>query len=96
MLDFIYYFADDGAAIPFGRSMVYRFAVIGAFSAFVLADLEPPKPLSWGHLKGLVLRHLRWWSDKKDIFKSDGTLNIGFGFDNMNMTENYNAPGEFS
>lgn len=76
--------------------MVYRFAVIGAFSAFVLADLEPPKPLQWGHLKGFVLRHLRWWSDKKDIFKSDGTLNIGYGFDNMNMTENYNAPGKFA
>ena len=41
----------------------------------------------------LVLRHLRSWSNNPDIFRSDGTLNIGYGYDNMNMTENYNAPG---
>jgi len=93
LLDFIYYFAPTGEAIPFGRSMVYRFAVIGSFSAFALADVDPPAPLEWGHIKGFVLRHLRSWSGNKEIFKSDGTLNIGYGYDNMNMTENYNAPG---
>ncbi|ORX36052.1 hypothetical protein BD324DRAFT_581530 [Kockovaella imperatae] len=93
VLDFVYYFNDDGAAIPFGRSMVYRFAVISTFSAMVLADVEPPAPLQWGHIKGLVLRHLRSWTGKTAIFRSDGTLNIGYGYDNMNMTENYNAPG---
>ena len=73
--------------------MVYRFAVLGTFSALALADIPPPAPLQWGHIKGMVLRHLRWWTTKPEIFKSDGTLNIGFGYDNMNMTENYNAPG---
>lgn len=97
LLDFIYYFSPStGAAIPFGRSMVYRFAVISSFSAFVLADLDPPAPLEWGHIKGFVLRHLRSWSGNRDIWRSDGTLNIGYGYDNMNMTENYNAPGELS
>lgn len=83
-----------GAAIPFGRSMVYRFAVIATFSAFPLVDLDPPAPLKWGHLKGMVLRHLRTWATLP-IFRSDGTLSIGYGYDNMNMTENYNAPGGF-
>ena len=73
--------------------MVYRFAVISTFSALAMANVEPPAPLEWGHIKGLVLRHLRSWSSSKDIFRSDGTLNIGYGYDNMNMTENYNAPG---
>lgn len=82
-----------GAAIPYGRSMVYRFAVISTFSALPLADVTPPAPLQWGHIKGLVLRHLRSWSSNPDIFRGDGTLNIGYGYDNMNMTENYNAPG---
>ena len=95
LLDFIYYFAPTGEAIPFGRSMVYRFAVIASFSAFALADIDPPAPLEWGHIKGFVLRHLRSWAGNKDIFKSDGTLNIGYGYDNMNMIENYNAPGGF-
>ncbi|ORY33757.1 hypothetical protein BCR39DRAFT_491534 [Naematelia encephala] len=93
LLDFIYYFSDEGSAIPFGRSMVYRFAVVATFSAFALADVPPPAPLEWGHIKGFVLRHLRSWSGNREIFRSDGTLNIGYGYDNMNMTENYNAPG---
>ncbi|BEJ17085.1 hypothetical protein CspHIS471_0604860 [Cutaneotrichosporon sp. HIS471] len=91
--DFVFYFDDDGNAIPFGRSMVYRFAVIATFSAMALGDVEPPAPLTWGHLKGLVLRHLRTWSGNRDIFRSDGTLNIGYAYDNMYATENYNAPG---
>jgi hypothetical protein len=84
---------SSGAGIPFGRSMVYRFAIISTFSALALADVAPPAPLQWGHMKGLVLRHLRTWAKNPDIFRSDGTLNIGYGYDNMNMTENYNAPG---
>ncbi|WRT64296.1 uncharacterized protein IL334_001227 [Kwoniella shivajii] len=93
MADFVYYFSDEGAAIPFGRSMVYRFAVIATASTMALADIEPAAPLTWGHVKGLVLRHLRYWNDANDIFRSDSTLNVGYRFDCMNMTENYNAPG---
>ncbi|CAK9784945.1 hypothetical protein CC85DRAFT_32608 [Cutaneotrichosporon oleaginosum] len=91
--DFVYYFDDEGNAIPFGRSMVYRFAVVATFSAMALCDVEPPSCLEWGHIKGLVLRHLRTWSGNRDIFRSDGTLNIGYAYDNMYATENYNAPG---
>lgn len=71
--------------------MVYRFAVIATFSAMALCDIEPPAPLQWGHVKGMVLRHLRTWSGNTDIFRSDGTLNIGYAYDNMYATENYNA-----
>ncbi|GMK57155.1 hypothetical protein CspeluHIS016_0309950 [Cutaneotrichosporon spelunceum] len=91
--DFVFYFDDEGNAIPFGRSMVYRFAVVATFSAMALCDVEPPAPLTWGHMKGLVLRNLRTWSCNLDILRSDGTLNIGYTYDNMYATENYNAPG---
>jgi hypothetical protein len=74
--------------------MIYRFAVISTFSAMALADCPPPAPLTWGHIKGMVLRHLRYWSTCPDIFNSDGTLNIGYCYSNMNMTENYNGFGE--
>lgn len=43
-------------------------------------------------VKGLLLRHLRWWTLKTDIFAADGTLNIGFTFPNMYMCEDYNSP----
>jgi hypothetical protein len=93
VLDFMHYFDEDGAGITFGRSMIYRFAIIATFSAMALANVEPPKGIEWGHIKGFVLRHFRWWSDHPDIFKGDGTLTVGYVGDNMNMTENYNSPG---
>jgi hypothetical protein len=105
VLDFIYYFDSAGRCIPFGRSMIYRFAVISTLSVLPFAfpcdgngadkgDLPADFPLKWGHIKGMVLRHLRWWSKQEDIFKSDGTLNIGYCYENMTMTENYNGFGE--
>lgn len=77
-LDFIHYQAPNGHSIPFGRSLTYRFATIGFWSAFAFAEIEPPAPLSWGIIKGLLLRNLRWWSRQHHIFQPNGMLNIGY------------------
>jgi hypothetical protein len=45
-----------------------------------------------GIIKGLVLRHLRWWF-QLPIFSESGLLTVGYGYPNMLMAENYNAPG---
>jgi hypothetical protein len=82
-----------GAAIPFGRSLTYRFAFAGFWAAAAYANVDFPPPLNPpGAIKGLLLRHLRWWSSKPDIFNVDGTLNIGFAYPNMYMCEDYNSP----
>ncbi|KAM0490323.1 hypothetical protein ACHAP8_011655 [Fusarium lateritium] len=86
------YFDTNGAAIPFGRSMTYRFACGAFWSAFALADItSTDSPISLGTVKGLLLRHLRWWSKQPEIFNSDGTMNIGFTYPNMYMSEDYNS-----
>lgn len=82
-----------GSAIPFGRSMTYRFAMAGFWGALAYADVDLPPQLTWGTVKGLLLRHFRWWATKKDIFNNDGTLNLGFCYANPYLTENYNSPG---
>ena len=87
--DFRHWFAPDGATIPFGRSLTYRFACAGFWSALAFADVEA---LPWGEIKGLCLRHLRWWADKP-IANRDGTLPIGYGYPNLLMSENYNSAG---
>lgn len=87
--DFRHWFAEDGATIPFGRSLTYRFACAGFWSALAFADLEA---LPWGEIKGLCLRHLRWWADKP-IANRDGVLSIGFGYPNLLMSESYNSAG---
>jgi hypothetical protein len=57
-----------------------------------MADVNLPAPLTPGIVKGLLCRHLRYWAGKHDIFYPDGTLNIGFHYPNMYMSEDYNSP----
>ncbi|MDM9648552.1 DUF2264 domain-containing protein [Rhizobium sp. S163] len=87
--DFRNWFAPDGATIPFGRSLTYRFACAGFWSALAFADLEA---LPWGEIKHLCLQHLRWWKDKP-MTNRDGILSIGFGYPNLLMSESYNSAG---
>ncbi|KAK7419273.1 hypothetical protein QQX98_003425 [Neonectria punicea] len=86
------YFAVDGAAIPYGRSLTYRFAFAAFWAVAALANIQLPAPMdSPGAIKGMLLRHLRWWAHHPDIFNSDGTLNVGFTYPNMYLSEDYNS-----
>ncbi len=87
--EFVHWFAADGSALPFGRSLTYRFAQGAFWGGLAFAGVEA---LPWGVIKGLALRHLRWWS-RQPIFAADGTLTIGYAYPNLNMAEQYNAPG---
>ncbi|KAI0356130.1 hypothetical protein OH77DRAFT_1503646 [Trametes cingulata] len=92
-LDFVHYFDEEGRAIPFGRSLTYRAAMSSFWGALAFADVEPPAPLTWGAVKGLQLRNLRYWARQPGAYNTDGTFTIGFCYPNHNMTENYNSPG---
>ncbi len=87
--DFQYWFAADGAALPFGRSLTYRFAQGAFWGGLAFAGVEA---LPWGVIKGLYLRHLRWWM-ARPIFSESGLLSIGYGYPNLVMAESYNSPG---
>ncbi len=87
--DFLYFFSPDGSAVPYGRSMTYRFAQAAFWSACAFAGVEGFEP---GVLKGIVLRHLRNWFEKP-IFDAGGILTIGYGYSSQVMAETYNAPG---
>lgn len=85
---FIHWFAEDGSAIPYGRSMAYRFSQAAFWGALAYADVDT---FPHGVVKGIFLRHLRWWF-KQPIFTSDGVMTIGYTYPNLIMAENYNAP----
>ncbi|MNC12992.1 hypothetical protein D3C75_607230 [compost metagenome] len=87
--EFITWFAADGSALPYGRSLAYRFAQSAFWSAYAYAEVEG---LPAGVIKGLVLRNLRWWF-ARPIFDGNGVLTIGYAYPNLVMAENYNAPG---
>jgi len=87
--DFIYWSAADGASVPFGRSLTYRFAMVAFWSAVAFSGLNVFTP---GIVKGIILRHLRWWQ-QKPITDRDGILTLGFACPNLAMCEDYNSPG---
>lgn len=87
--EFQHWFDENGAAIPYGRSLAYRFAQCAFYSVCVWAGLEP---LPLEQMKGIIVRNLQWWMEKP-IVDRDGVLNIGYCYPQMFMTERYNAPG---
>lgn len=86
---FQYWFDANGEAIPFGRSLTYRFAQSAFWSALVFADVEA---LPWGEIRGIIERNLTKWCEH-DIFLRDGRLTIGYHYENLVMAEGYNGAG---
>jgi hypothetical protein len=86
---FVSWFREDGSVVPYGRSLTYRFAAVSLFSACAFAG---PDILPWGVLKGLILRHLRWWFSRP-ILDNGGVLSVGYGYPNLVMADTYNSPG---
>ena len=83
------FFAKDGTAVAYGRSMTYRFAQSAFWAGAVFAGVEV---LPLGELKYLLLNNLRHWFNQ-DIFTSNGELTIGYYYRNLIMSEGYNAYG---
>lgn len=86
--DYARLFADDGAMLPFGRSLSYRFATAGFWGALAFADVEA---LPWGVIKGLYLRQLRWWA-AQPIVRRDRLLGHGFAYPLPTLAEAYANP----
>ncbi|KRL14365.1 DUF2264 domain-containing protein [Schleiferilactobacillus perolens] len=86
---FQYWFDRNGAAVPFGRSLTYRFAQAAFWSVCVFTNVEA---LPWGQMKSLIFNHLNYWQTLP-ITKPDGVLSIGYGYENLYMSEHYNGPG---
>jgi hypothetical protein len=87
--DFLHWFSGDGAALPFGRSLTYRFAQAAFWGAVAFA---PVAALPWPVVKGLYLRHLRWWL-RQPVFSETGLLTIGYAYPNLVASESYNSSG---
>ncbi|WP_308169715.1 DUF2264 domain-containing protein [Acrocarpospora catenulata] len=88
-LDFQHWFTTDGAAVPYGRSLTYRFAQGAFWGALAFAGVDA---LPWGVVKGYLLRHLHWWQTHP-IYDNSGLLTIGYTYPQPTLAEQYNAPG---
>lgn len=83
------WYADDGASLPYGRSLTYRFAHAGFWGGLALADTEA---LPWGEIRGYWARNMRYWASLP-MAERDGVMGVGYGYPNLLMSESYNSPG---
>lgn len=97
----VHLFAPDGSAIPFGRSMTYRFACAAFWAAVAYDELEVsdlhlvvsfpdrqlPAPFTNGVIKGLLLRNIRLFTRRPEVFDRDGGLSVGWMYPTMYMSE---------
>nr|WP_186766960.1 DUF2264 domain-containing protein [Devosia ginsengisoli] len=81
------WFADDGAALPYGRSLPYRFAHGSFWSAAAFADASAFGP---GALKRLALGNIRWWQNTEALDR-DGVLSMGYAYPNPVVAEFYTS-----
>ncbi len=86
---FIYWFSEEGSAVPFGRSLTYRFAQVAFWSTYQFAGL---KGIPVGTVKGIITRHLSWWFNQP-IFDASNLLTVGYSYPNLIMSEDYNGTG---
>ncbi len=89
--DFACWFDATGEALPYGRSLTYRFAQGAFYAALALAGGETPD-VDYGAMKHLLLGNMRKWF-RSPIFTRDGVLTIGYHYPDLLMAEGYNAPG---
>jgi hypothetical protein len=85
--DFMAWFSNDGSAVPYGRSMTYRFAQAAFWGGLAFARVET---MPYGVVKGILLRHLRWWL-QRPIWTETGLLSIGYGYENPLVAESYTS-----
>lgn len=86
----VHWFDDAGRAIPYGRSLTYRFAQAAFWGGLAFADAKPDA-LSWGVVRGLWARNVRWWLDQP-IFTDGGLLSVGYRYPTLKVSESYNSP----
>ncbi|MCD0445059.1 DUF2264 domain-containing protein [Glycomyces sp. A-F 0318] len=83
------WFGADGAGVPYGRSLGYRFAQSSLWGALAAADVEA---VPWGEAAGHARRHLAWWWDRP-ILDPAGRLTVGYGYPNDGVVEQYLTAG---
>lgn len=84
---YIHFFSSGGSEIPFGRSLIYRFAHV-SFWCIAMA-MKIKMRFSIGEVKGIIFRNLRWWSDQS-VYQMEG-LPLGYVYPNSILTEAYNG-----
>lgn len=90
---YIHWFNENGQALPYGRSLIYRFATSGFWGIFPLVlDTNKEPPIPWSVMRSLYLRSLQWWAKQPINERGSKFLSLGYTYPNSYMMERYNSP----
>lgn len=84
--EFILLSSSKGDMVPYGRSLTYKMAEGCFWSVQVYTGIYCLEPKI---VKGIIARHFDFWKDKQ-IYNSQGIIDVGYTYLNPFMTENYN------
>lgn len=87
--DYLYFFANDGSSIPFGRSLTYRFAHCSFWGAYAFTGASG---IDYGVIKNIVVSHMEEWF-KRPVLDHGGIMTVGYSYPNLIMSEHYNGGG---
>ncbi len=82
-------FGADGAPLYQGRSLVYRYAAVGALWTGAIFDANPLPP---GRLRRIAVGAIRYFADR-DAFDGNGLLSLGWHGRFEPMRQSYSGPG---
>lgn len=88
--DYQYMFDAEGRMIAYGRSMIYRFASLSFWSMMLCNHILDEEGTA--QAIQIIDRGLDWWKQQK-LINEDGLLNLGFGYRNEYICEDYNSSG---
>jgi hypothetical protein len=87
LLDYAHFFSAEGENVPFGRSLIYRFA---ASAPFALAEKCGISPLPAGMARRICTRNLRFFLSRP-ILQRQGVLSLGWTDEFPNLMEHYSC-----
>lgn len=88
-LDYFAFFDNEGRMIPYGRSLIYRYATLSFWSLFLLNEVDKclnPKIIE------VIKKSIEWWK-QQEIVNKNGILNLGYCYRNETICEDYNSSG---
>lgn len=85
---YVHVFDSEGAYVPFGRSLSYRFAATAIFPAAAMLGCNIP----YGMCRKLMFDNIEYFL-KNSIPTEDGVLGAGYLYDSPSLVENYTSQG---
>lgn len=86
--EYVFWFDEQGAFPPFGRSLSFRFAAVAPFALAALAGCE----MDYAAAREITMKNMRYF--RKNIsLNADGTLAAGYFYDSNSIIESYMSDG---